>query len=163
MDEKDVRILKAIAELGSGSPDRIQEATGIPKSTVHYRIEKLREAGIIENDVFDIDLEKAGLTLTLVTEVYADYGSGYHREIGEQLRTVTGVNQVYFTLGDTDFIIVSHLPSREMVEELVTEFEEIKGVERTSSTFVITTIEGASNPFADYDQETLESALLGDD
>lgn len=69
MDEKDLRILKAIGTLESGSPDRITEETGIPKSTVHYRLERLQEQGIIKNDIFDIDFEKAGLNLTLITEV----------------------------------------------------------------------------------------------
>lgn len=162
MDEKDLRILKAIGTLESGSPDKITAQTGIPKSTVHYRLEKLREEGIIKNDVFDIDFQKAGLNLTLVTEVRAEYGSGYHEDVGEKLAAVSGVNQVYFTLGDDDFVVISHLASRGMVEKLISEFEEIAEITRTSSTFVITTIKDEPNPFNDYDLAELEAALLPD-
>jgi len=38
LDARDVRILRSIAENDSTSPERIQEETNIPKSTVHYRI-----------------------------------------------------------------------------------------------------------------------------
>lgn len=160
MDEKDLRILKAIATLRSGSPDKISDHIDIPKSTVHYRLEKLQERGVI-NDVFDIDLNKAGLTLTLITEVWAEYESEYHKQVGDKLSSIQGVNQVYFTLGDTDFILVSHLPSREMVEELITDFEEVDEVTRTSSKFVITTIKNEPNPINDYDYADLAVALSG--
>ena len=30
MDERDVRLLKAIADLGTGSPEKLHEETGIP-------------------------------------------------------------------------------------------------------------------------------------
>ncbi|MCO8244885.1 MULTISPECIES: Lrp/AsnC family transcriptional regulator [unclassified Haladaptatus] len=162
MDDKDLRILKAIGTLESGSPDKIADETGIPKSTVHYRLEKLQEEGIIKNEIFDIDFEQAGLNLTLITEVWAEYDSGYHRQVGDKLGDINGVNQVYFTLGDTDFILISHLASRGMVEELISEFEDVDEISRTSSKFVITTIKDESNPLNDYDIEGLKDALLPD-
>lgn len=158
MDEKDIRILKTIATLKSGSPDKISEKIDIPKSTVHYRLEKLQEQGII-NDIFEIDLKKAGLNLTLITEVWAEYKSEYHKQVGEKLASIQGVNQVYFTLGDTDFVLISHLPSRKMVEELISNFEEVREVNRTSSKFVITTIKNESNPVNDYEYTELAAAL----
>lgn len=160
MDEKDLRILKAIGTLESGSPDQITEETGIPKSTVHYRLDKLRDEGVLKNDIFDIDFEEAGLNLTLITEVWAEYGSKYHEEVGDKLGDVPGVNEVYFTLGDTDFVLISHLASRAMVEDLISKFEEIHEISRTSSTFVITTIKDEPNPFNDYEFEELKEALL---
>lgn len=42
MDERDVRLLKAISDLGTGSPERLHEETGIPVSTIHYRLNNLR-------------------------------------------------------------------------------------------------------------------------
>jgi DNA-binding Lrp family transcriptional regulator len=158
MDEKDLRILKTIATLRSGSPEKISDKIDIPKSTVHYRLEKLQERGII-NDVFEVDLEKAGLRLTLITEVWAEYKSEYHKQVGNKLANTQGVNQVYFTLGDTDFVLISHLPSREMVEELISKFEKVNEVTRTSSKFVITTIKDEPNPINDYDYADLAVAL----
>lgn len=160
IDEKNIRILSAIAKHKTGSPDRITELTGIPKSTVHYRIQQLKEQGVITNDLFDIDLEKIELSITLLSEVRATYEEGYHELVGEKLGEIEGVNQVYFTLGDTDFVVISHLHSRQEVERLVEAFEAIDEIERTSSTFVITTVKDESNPIADYEMETLFELLL---
>lgn len=159
MDEKSLRILIAIAKHKTGSPDRITEITGIPKSTVHYRIQQLKEEGIIKNDLFDVDLEKIGLSITLFSEVRAEFEEGYHERVGEKLGSIDGVNQVYFTLGDTDFIVISYLSSRQEVERLVEEFEATDGIERTSSKFVITTVKNEADPMADYETETLLKLL----
>lgn len=162
IDKKSLRILSAIAKQKTGSPDRITEITGIPKSTVHYRIQQLKEEGVITNDLFDIDLEEVGLSITLFSEVRAEFEEGYHESVGDKLGEIEGVNQVYFTLGDTDFIVLSHLHSRQEVERLVEEFEAIDEIERTSSTFVITTVKNESDPIADYEMETLSELLLGE-
>ena len=160
IDEKSLRILSAIAKHKTGSPDRITEITGIPKSTVHYRIQQLKEEGVIQNDLFDIDLEKVGLSITLFSEVRAEFEEGYHERVGEKLGAIEGVNQVYFTLGDTDFIVISYLTSRQEVERLVEEFEATDGIERTSSKFVITTVKNEADPMADYEAETLLELLI---
>lgn len=160
MDEKDLRIITAIAELGTNSPDRIHRATDIPKSTVHYRIEKLQERDVLENDILDVNLDAVGLTLTLVTQVWAEYSENYHQHVGDELAALEGVNQVYFTLGETDFVLVSHLASHEMVEELVTKFEGIDEIVRTDSKFVISRLKNERNPLNDYEYETLVETLL---
>lgn len=160
MDEKDLKILFAIAERKSGSPEVIQSETGIPKSTIHYRLENLREQGIIQNDLYDIDAKSLGLTITVISEVWAEYQQGYHHEIGESLSAVEGVNQVYFTMGETDFVVISHLTSQEMAEELISSFEGIEGIQRTSSKFVITTVKDEPNILNDFELETLADALV---
>jgi DNA-binding Lrp family transcriptional regulator len=159
MDEKDVRILHAVATHGTKSTDAICEATGIPKSTVHYRLKQLREEGVVVNDLGDVDLEAVGLEITLVSEVFAEFEEGYHEEVGEKLSAIEGVNQVYFTLGETDFIVVAHLTSREMVQRVVEDFEATEGVRRTNSTFTIQTVKAEPNPLADFELETLLAEL----
>jgi len=123
MDQKDVRILYAALEEATRSPEAVASVTDIPKSTVHYRLDKLREEGILENDLFDVDMAELGLSMRVISEVHAEYGEGYHNEVGEQLADIEGVNQVYFTMGDTDFIVIAVIRSREMVEDLISAYE----------------------------------------
>lgn len=161
MDERNVRILQAVAELGTGSPDEISEHTDIPKSTVHYRLTKLKEDGVVTNDLFDVDLEKLGLELTVITEVIAEYDEQYHEEVGEKLADIEGVNQVYFTMGDTDFIVIAHLSDREMVHRLISDYEGIDEVVRTSSQFVVETVKDEPHPLNDFELETLLETTEG--
>ncbi|UHQ98178.1 Lrp/AsnC family transcriptional regulator (plasmid) [Natrinema zhouii] len=159
MDEKDIRILTAIAREGTASPEEIEAVTDIPKSTVHYRLNQLRESGVITNDLYDIDLTEVGLSITLISEIWAEFEEGYHEKVGEKLAEVEGVNQVYFTMGDTDFVAIAHVANRKMVESLVEDYEAIEEIERTSSKFVITTVKDEQNPLNDFEAETLIDAL----
>jgi DNA-binding Lrp family transcriptional regulator len=158
MDERDIRLLKAIADLGTGSPERLHEETGIPVSTIHYRLNNLREDGIIENDLYDIDLDAVGLGVTVVIEVLAEY-SGTYDTVAEKFRGVEGVTQVYFTMGETDFIVIAHLTDSDMVERLISDFENLPEVERTNSTFVISTLKDSNRALESYDLETLLEEL----
>ncbi|WP_435157877.1 Lrp/AsnC family transcriptional regulator [Haladaptatus sp. DFWS20] len=155
MDARDIEILKAISDFGEPSPKVIEEETGIPKSTVHYRVEKLREQGVIEDNLYNIDLGALSLNLTVISEVTARYDEGYQEIVGEKLSNIEGVNQVYFTMGDTDFIVIAHVAEREMVEDLIGAYERIEEVERTSSRFVISTIKNQFAPLRDFELETL--------
>jgi DNA-binding Lrp family transcriptional regulator len=158
MDERDVTILNAIADLGTGSPEKLSEETGVPVSTIHYRLNNLREEGVIKNDRYDLDLEKAGLDVTVVVEVLADYSDSYEA-FGDKLLGVEGVTQAHFAMGETDFIVVAQLPDSDAVERLISDFESIEGVERTNSTFVISTLRDADNPLESYSLETLIDEL----
>lgn len=159
MDERDLKILMAIAELGTGNTGEIHEETGIPESTIYYRLNNLRNEGVIKNDLYDIDWAKLGLNITVIAEVYATYEEEYHTRVGDKLSDVEGVSQVYFTMGETDFLVVAHLADREMVERLIGDFEAIEEVRRTQSTFVVTTIKDEPRLLKNYQLETLLDKL----
>lgn len=151
-------ILKAIADLGTGSPEKLQEATDIPVSTIHYRLNNLKDAGIIENDLYDLDHEALGLGVTVIVEVLANY-DGTSEEVQEELFDIQGVTQVFFTMGETDFIVIARLPDSDSVERLIADFESIPEVDRTNSTFVVSTMRDEPRAPATYDLKTLTDAL----
>lgn len=159
MDERDLQILKTIAEKQIDSPTEIHEATGIPESTIYYRLNNLRDEGVIKNDLYDVDLEKLGLGITIIVEVVAEYKEGYHKKVGERLSEVEGVSEVHFTMGDRDFVVIAHVPDRKGVERLISDFEKIDEVERTESKYTITTIKNEPRVINTYSLDTLVETL----
>jgi DNA-binding Lrp family transcriptional regulator len=160
MDERDITLLKAISDLGTGSPEKLHEETGIPVSTIHYRLNNLREAGVVENDLYDVDLDAFGLGVTVIIEVLASYDR--YEDVSEQLLDIEGVTQLYFTMGETDFVVVARLPDSDDVERLVRDFESVPEVERTNSTFVISSIRDSTRPLESYSLDTLLAELVDD-
>lgn len=160
VDEKDIDILKAIADEETRSPDRISEVTGVPLSTVNYRLNQLREAGIIRNDHYDIDLEALGFGITFIVEVIAEYEENYHQNIGEKLTDIDGVTQVYFTAGDTDFFAIARLAGPDMVEELINKLEAVDGIQRTISTYTVSTLRDEHEPLQQISRESLINNLV---
>ncbi|WP_435096438.1 Lrp/AsnC family transcriptional regulator [Halarchaeum sp. P4] len=159
MDDRDVRLLKAISDLGTGSPERLHEETDIPVSTIHYRLNNLREQGVIENELYDLDLDELGLGVTVVLEVYTTY-SGSYRGVAAELEEIEGVTQVFFTMGEYDFMVVARLPDSDAVERLITDFEAIDEVDRTNSTFVTSRTKDVTRPLQTYSLDTLLEELV---
>jgi DNA-binding Lrp family transcriptional regulator len=151
--------LQAIADLETGSPETLHEETGITVSTIHYRLNNLREAGVVDNDLYDVDLAELGLDVTVFAEVLVDY-DGNSEAVGEKLAAVEGVTGTYFTMGETDILVVPRLSGREMVERLMGDFEAIPEVRRTNSTFVIATVDEDERALASYELETLLTELV---
>jgi DNA-binding Lrp family transcriptional regulator len=158
MDERDVRLQEAISDLGTGSPERLHEETDIPVSTIHYRLNNLRERGVIENDLYDLDLDELGLGVTVVLEVLTSY-DGPYEEVGEKISAVEGVTQTLFTMGETDFIVLARLPDSDDVERLISDFEAIPEVDRTNSTFVVARQKDTARPLQSYSLDSLLEAL----
>lgn len=160
LDDRDVRILKTIADDETRSPNHISDQTEIPLSTVKFRIKNLREAGVIRNEQYDIDLEELGLSITFIVEIVAEYKENFHEEIGNRLTDVDCVTQVYFTAGETDFFIVARLPNADYVERLIADLEKLDGVERTVSTYSISTLQDEHKPLQHISADTLRDALI---
>ncbi len=158
MDERDVRILNTVETAETGSIETISEKTGIPVSTVHYRLNNLRESGVIANDLYDLDLDELGLGVTVVLEVLTTYDDS-HEAMGETIAAVEGVTQVFFTMGETDFMVVARLPDSDDVQRLIRDFEAIEAVDRTNSTFVVTRELDTARPLQSYDESTLVETL----
>lgn len=67
--------------------------------------------------------------------------------------------EAFFTMGETDFVVIAHLSSSDTVERLISEFEAIDGVERANSTFTIATLLDESRAPATYELDTLIEEL----
>lgn len=158
MDERDIRLLKAIADLGTGSPEKLHEETDIPVSTIHYRLNNLREDGVIENDCYDFDLDELGLGVTVIMDVLVSNVDDYD-DVTEQLLQIEGVTDAFWTLGEWDLVVIARLSSADRVERLVEDFNDLPGVERTVSRLVVDTLRNDARALGSYSRETLEAEL----
>lgn len=159
MDKKDIQILKALEELETTSTETVSEVTGIPLSTIHYRLNNLRDTGVIKNDRLDLDLDKFGLGVTILVEVFTKDDQS-HTESGQAIAEIEGVTKVFFTMGETDFIALARLPDSDSVERLISDFEELDAVARTDSTFVIERELDSHYPLQNYTEETLVEEVV---
>ncbi|MEF8831089.1 MAG: Lrp/AsnC family transcriptional regulator [Halobacteriales archaeon] len=136
-DEQDLDLLQHIEQSFDDSLQELADEFDLSKSAIHYRLNKHREKGVIENTRAVLNPESFGLDRMMVSEVYVTHETGYSQNIGEQLASIPGVTQVYYTLGDVDFIVVSRTQNRDQMNNLLNSIIDINGVNETSSRFVI--------------------------
>lgn len=115
---------------------RIARRLGVPKSTVHYRVRRLEQKGMLEGYYAKLNAARLGFEYLAVVLVRAKYGPKYHERVGNRLAKISGVWAVYYVLGEIDFIVLIRAKSR---DDYMSKLESISGmadIERTSTQVV---------------------------
>lgn len=159
LDETDLAILKRVEKNSDVNLEELSETLDLSKSAIHYRLKKLKESEVITSVSADIDPIALGMTLLVITEISVVHESGYAADIGEALSEIDGVYQVFYTMGDTDFIVHSRVQNRSQMNDLIDAIVGIDGVNETSSTFVMQEIKTGSQTIANMSDEMIESVL----
>jgi len=136
IDEIDLRILGALQDDCRARLESIAKEFGIPKSTVHYRIRRLEETGVIERYSAKVNAAKLGKDYLVVVLVRAKYGPHYHQRIGKRIAAIPGVWAVYYVLGDNDFVLLIRADDREDYMRKLDKISSMPDVERTSTQVV---------------------------
>lgn len=137
LDRTDLSILEHAEDDFDVSLETLAEELDLSKSAVHYRLNNLKESGVIQGITADIDPFAFGLELVAITDVSVTHEAGYSEELGQELLSLQGVEQVYYTMGDIDFVVISRIQTRDQLNDLIDRIVAVEGVNETSSKFVM--------------------------
>ena len=133
LDETDRRLLAMLQRDCRVPLQEVAEILGVPKSTVHYRIRKLEQDGIVEGYHAKVNATRLGYDYLAVVLVRARYGPKYHEKVGRRLAKVPGVSAVYYVLGDIDFIVLIRARDRDDYMQKLSQLSSMADIERTST------------------------------
>ena len=159
LDETDLRLLECVDEDFDVSLEELSEELGLSNSAIHYRLNKLQDNGIIRGITTDIDPLALGLGMVAITEVSVTHEHGYSKHTGTDLAALDGVEQVYYTMGDVDFMVISRVQNRSQMNDLIERMVAVDGVNETSSRFVMNEIKTAPRTVANLSDEMRETLL----
>jgi Lrp/AsnC family transcriptional regulator, leucine-responsive regulatory protein len=133
LDEKDLAILKALEEDSRRTTKAISEDLGIPRATVHERIKRMVEKGIIKR--FTITLDHSALGEPIVAFILVSFlpnAKVSQREVAQRISHLDGVYEVHLISGEYDMLVKVRGKSMEDIGALVIDrIREVKGVGRT--------------------------------
>ncbi|WP_290810708.1 Lrp/AsnC family transcriptional regulator [Halovivax sp.] len=161
-DEPDLQILQQLEAEEELNLSELSDEIGLSKSAIHYRLNKLKENGVVTGMSAQLDPLAFGLEMMMITDVMVTHETGYAEDIGEQLTEIGGVNQVYYTMGDVDFVVISRVQNREQMNDLVDEMIAIDGVNETSSKFVMDEFKTDSRVLTNMSEEMVENVAQTD-
>ncbi|HDZ36370.1 MAG TPA: Lrp/AsnC family transcriptional regulator [Thermococcus sp.] len=133
LDATDLKLLKELKENARENIASLSKKLGIPRTTVHYRIKKLVEDGVIEKFTVKPNYKKLDLGTTAFILARYEPDSGLsQREVAERIASLEGVYEVHIIAGEWDLLIKVRAPSSEAVGNIVVDkLREIKGVGQT--------------------------------
>ncbi len=117
-DEKDLAILDALKKNARHSEKKIAKITGIPMSTVHNRIKRMVESGVIAGFTVKIDYAKIGRPLVAYVLVKAAPKADQEK-ILEYISKKANVLETAMITGDFDVLLKAKVADMNELNKLV--------------------------------------------
>ena len=111
-------ILDELKKNSKLSEQKISRKTGIPMTTVHNRIKKLRELGIIETYTLRLDYAKLGKPITAFILLKTIHGAD-QKELLMQISKIPNVYEVAMVTGEFDLLFKARIASMEELNKIV--------------------------------------------
>jgi len=143
MDDKDWKIIDVLKEHGEYTVRQITKKTLLPPTTIHNRIKKLKEEGIIKK--FTIELDYSTLGKNFVAYILVSVNLPLLRQkkktqydLAEEIRKFYFVEKVDIVSGGTDLVVIIRVKDVEEFDKvLLGKLQLVEGIEKTQSLIVI--------------------------
>jgi Lrp/AsnC family transcriptional regulator, regulator for asnA, asnC and gidA len=133
IDKLDLQIIQQLMNDASISYADLGKKFFVSAGTIHVRIKKLQEAGIIKGIRYDADLKKMGYDVIAFIGIYLEKSSLYD-SVARDLKKIPEIVRMNYTTGN--YSIFAEIVCRDIGQLrtiLHDELQKIKGIERTET------------------------------
>ena len=118
LDDKDFAIIEELKKNSRMSEQKIARKTGIPMTTVHNRIKKLRDNGVIEEYTIKLNYEKLGKPLIAFVLIKAT-NQADQKVLLKEVANIPNVYETAMVTGEFDILFKARVKSMEELNEVV--------------------------------------------
>lgn len=132
-DKLDYQIVNEMMETAEISYADLGKKLFVSGGTIHVRIKKLQEAGIVRGTKLSVDLKAMGYDVIAFIGIYLEKSSLYDVVVKE-LKKITQIVRLNYTTGN--YSMFAEIVCRDISElryVLHDELQKIKGIERTET------------------------------
>jgi Lrp/AsnC family transcriptional regulator, leucine-responsive regulatory protein len=135
-DEVDLRLLDLLRTDGRASVTRLADELALSRSSVHQRIDRLREAGVLRGFSAVVDSRRLGLDVAAIVLLSAGPGANVEWEpLLDQLLALPHVEYAALVTGEADAIL--HVRARNLDELRGFLLDEIRRVTKLRGTLTL--------------------------
>jgi len=135
LDHIDKRILQILQDNAKTPYSKIAEELGISEATVHLRIKKLLQLGVIKRFQAIVDPVKIGKSVTALVAIVAS--PQRYNDVLQELKKMPEVYEIFDVTGEYYAILKIRVGSREELAKVIDKIGAIPGIEGTKTMFVL--------------------------
>ncbi|MEM8965626.1 MAG: Lrp/AsnC ligand binding domain-containing protein [Bacteroidota bacterium] len=133
IDNVDLKILALLSEDAKIPYTEIAKKVYVSGGTVHVRMRKMEEMGIVQGTTLNMDYSKLGYDITAFLGIYLEKSSLYNSVV-EELKKVPEVVKIHYTTGNYSIFIKIHCrDTKHLREVLHDKIQRIEGIVRTET------------------------------
>ena len=132
-DNVDLGILQELMKNSDKPYTEIARKVHVSPGTVHVRMNKMEEAGVVKGATLVIDNSKLGLDLTAFLGIYLTKSSLYDVVL-LQLKAIPEISTIHYTTGNYNMFVNIHCRNTEHLKNLLHDkIQLIEGIVRTET------------------------------
>lgn len=139
LDEIDFQILKILQEEGRKPVAEIARQVKLASPSVHERISKLEQEGIIKGYTAILDNKKLGKDVTAFIGIKVNHAISNGDTVLKELGKIDEILESHTVTGDDDILLKVKTENTTTLEKLITKIYSIKGILNTKTTVVLST------------------------
>lgn len=133
LDKLDLQIIHEMLHDGEAPYAEIGKKLFVSGGTIHVRIKKLEELGIVNGKKINVNLKQLGYDITAFVGIILEKNSMYDT-VAKELESIPEIVRLNYTTGNHSmFIEVICKDINELRSVLHNELQKIKGIERTET------------------------------
>ena len=133
IDNVDLKILTHLMEDAKTPYTEIAKKVYVSGGTVHVRMKKLEELGVVKGTTLSMDYDKLGYDVTCFMGIFLQKSSLYDQVV-EKLRDIPEIVKVHYTTGNYNIFIKIHCrDTRHLKDVLHDKIQKVDGIERTET------------------------------
>ena len=150
IDNIDLKILSLLSEDAKIPYTEIAKKVYVSGGTVHVRMRKMEEMGIVKGTTLNMDYSKLGYDITAFLGVYLEKSSMYD-EVVDELKKVQEVVKIHYTTGNYSIFVKIHCKDTKNLREVLHDkIQKIDGIVRTET---IISLEESLNRHIQLDEQ----------
>ncbi len=133
IDNVDLKILSLLMQDANMPYTEVGKKVFVSGGTVHVRMRKMEEMGIVKGAQLNIDYAKIGWDITAFLGIYLDKSSLYN-QVAEELRKIPEIVNIHYTTGNYSiFAKIICRDTQHLREVLHDKIQKVAGIQRTET------------------------------
>jgi Lrp/AsnC family transcriptional regulator for asnA, asnC and gidA len=111
----------------------VAKKVNVSQGTVHVRMNKMEDAGILDKTTFRINYEKLGYDITALNGIYLEKSALYDSVLSK-LRSIPEITNIHYTTGNYSMFIKIHCRDTNHLKEVLHDkMQQVEGIDRTET------------------------------
>ncbi len=146
LDERDIQILNILQHDANISYAELGKRVYLSASSVHNRVRRLTEIGVLKRHVVELDREKAGFRLLgFVHVVLKSHADADVRDFQAQVQAIPEVLECHYVTGDYDTILKIVARDQQHLQHiLLNQLTTIGNIERMKTNLSLTVVKSTN-------------------
>lgn len=133
IDNVDLQILELLLKNAKKPYTEVAKQVYVSGGTVHVRMRKLEEAGIVQGTTLQIDYAKLGYDITAFIGIFLSKSELYD-DVIEQLKQIPEITSVHYTTGNYSMFAKMHCKDTKHLKNVLHDkIQKVEGITRTDT------------------------------